>query len=180
MINFNVKAAATNNIVKNIWPYSNSHSQQIRVVDPHHVSLNDIAIAQSISFSRKGKYVNMEDRFGKTEIRKIGAAGGMVTFGSIDLGDTNVQGNRKIIKSHQQNATPVFLDVTHKSGEITRFFGVIVSMSEDHPVGQQFPKYALQMQVSHLLEMDSSGNLLSDKISLGGKINDTRQYVSKT
>ena len=30
---------------------------------------------------KKGKYVNMEDRFGKTEIRKIGAAGGMVTFG---------------------------------------------------------------------------------------------------
>jgi hypothetical protein len=180
LINFNVKAAATKNVIKNVWPYSNSHSQQIRVVDPHHVSLNDIAIAQSISFNRKGKYVNMEDRFGKTEIRKIGAAGGMVTFGSVDLGDTNAQGNRKIIKSHQQNATPVFLDVTHKSGEITRFFGVITSMSEDHPVGQQFPKYALQMQVSHLLEMDSSGNLLSDKISLGGKINDTRQYVSKT
>jgi len=36
------------------------------------------------------------------------------------------------------------------------------------------------MQVSHLIEMDSSGNLLSDKISLGGDLNDTRQYVSKT
>jgi hypothetical protein len=87
LINFNVKAAATNNIVKNIWPYSNSHSQQIRVVDPHHVSLNDIAIAQSISFNRSGKFVNMEDRFGKTEIRKLGASGGVVTFGSVDLGE---------------------------------------------------------------------------------------------
>ena len=180
LINFNVKAAATKNVVKNIWPYSNKHSQQIKIIDPHHVSLNDIAIAQSISFVRKGKFVNMEDRFGRAEIRKLGASGGVVSFGSVDLGDTNVQGNRKLIKSHQQNATPVFLDVTHKSGEITRFFGVIISMSEDHPVGQQFPKYALQMQVSHLIEMDSSGNLLSDKISLGGDLNDTRQYVSKT
>tara|TARA_R100001163_G_C5067874_1_gene207347 strand:- start:575 stop:3436 length:2862 start_codon:yes stop_codon:yes gene_type:complete len=180
LISFNVKAAATKNIVKAVWPYSNKHSQLIKIVDPHHVNLNDIAIAQSISFTRKGKYTNMEDRFGRTEIRKLGAAGGTVTFGSVDLGDTDAKGNRKKIKRYQQNATPVFLDVEHKSGEKTRFYGVITSMSEDHPVGLQFPKYAVRMQVSHILEMSSDGTLLSDKISIGGNINDTRQFVSKT
>ena len=152
----------------------------IRVVDGHHVSLNSIAVTQSISFSRQGKFVNMEDRFGRTEIRKLGAGGGSITFGSVDLGDTDAAGNRKIIKSYQQNATPVFIDVTHKSGEKTRFYGIIKSMSEDHPTGTQFPKYAVQMQISHIIEMDSSGDLLSDKISIGGKIDGARKYVSKT
>ena len=178
MINFNVKAAATAVNVTNVWPYNNTHSQLIKVMDGHHVSLNDIAIAQSISFKRDGKFVRMEDRFGKAEIRKLGAAGGTVTFGSVDLGDTDRQGNRKKIKRFQQEATPVFLDVTHKSGEITRFFGVITNMSEDHPVGRQFPKYAVQMQVSYIIEMQSDGTIISDKMSIGGKIDDARKYVS--
>ena len=162
--------------VTGIWPYSNSHSQLIKVVDPHHVSLNDIAIAQSISFNRQGKFQTIQDRFGKSEIRKMGVNGGQVTFGSVDLGDTDAQGNRKKIKQYQQNATPVFLDVTHKSGEKTRFFGVIVKMSEDHPTGNQNPKYAVQMQVSHLIELSSTGTLLSDKISIGGNIDDARKF----
>jgi len=68
--------------------------------------------------------------------------------------------------------------VTHKSGEKTRFFGVITQMSEDHPVGLQFPKYGITMQVEYLVELDSSNNLLSDKISIGGNIDDTRKFVS--
>tara|TARA_Y100001963_G_C6793643_1_gene457184 strand:- start:1250 stop:4135 length:2886 start_codon:yes stop_codon:yes gene_type:complete len=180
LINFNVKAAATQIQVKSIWPYNNAHSQLIKITDPHHIGLNDIAIAQSIAFNRQGKYINMEDRFGKTEIRKIGASGGVITFGSIDLGDTDNAGNRKKIKNYQANATPVFLDITHKSGEQTRFFGVIIGMSEDHPVGLQYPKYGVKMQISHIIELDSSGNLISDKKSIGGNTSDTRQYVSST
>ena len=106
----------------------------------------------------------------------MGVNGGQVTFGSVDLGDTDAQGNRKKIKQYQQNATPVFLDVTHKSGEKTRFFGVIIKMSEDHPTGKQNPKYAVQMQVSHLIELSSTGTLLSDKISIGGNIDDARKF----
>tara|TARA_Y100000593_G_C4315438_1_gene340608 strand:- start:1207 stop:4107 length:2901 start_codon:yes stop_codon:yes gene_type:complete len=178
MININAKADSSAVEIKNIWPYNNSHSQLIKVTDPHHVSLNSIAIAQSIAFNRQGKHINMEDRFGKTEIRKIGASGGVITFGSIDLGDTDNSGNRKKMKNYQANATPVFLDITHKSGEITRFFGIITSMSEDHPVGLQYPKYAVKMQISHIIELDSSGNLISDKKSIGGNTSDTRQYIS--
>ena len=149
---FGAKSAAGNIEVTNVWPYSNPNSQLIKIVDSRHVSLNDIAIAQSISFKRNTKFQTLQDRFGKAEIRKIGANGGSVTFGSVDLGDTNAKGNRKLIKAHQQNATPVFLDVTHQSGEKTRFFGVITSMSEDHPVGVQYPKYGVTMQISHIIE----------------------------
>jgi len=162
--------------VTGIWPYSNSHSQLIKVVDPHHVSLNDIAIAQSISFNRQGKFQTIQDRFGKSEIRKMGVNGGEVTFGSVDLGDTDLQGNRKKIKQYQQNATPVFLDVTHKSGEKTRFFGIITGMSESHPPGSQYPKYGVKMQISHIIELSSTGTLLSDKISIGGNIDDARKF----
>ena len=164
--------------IKNIWPYSNSHSQLVKVVDGHHVSLNNIAITQSISYNRKGKFHVMTDRMGKSEIRKIGVDGGIVRFGGVDFGDTDSQGNRKKIKRFQQNSTPVFLDVTHQSGEKTRFFGIITSMSEDFPTGKQFPKYGIQMQVSHIIELDSSNGLLSDKIAIGGNLDDASKFIS--
>ena len=176
LIGLGVKSAEENIVVTNVWPCDNQHSQVIQVVDPHHVSLNDIAIAQSISYNKQGKFQTLEDRFGKAEIRKMGANGGVVTFGSVDLGDTDAKGNRKAIKEFQHNATPVHLDVTHKSGEKTRFYGVIIAMSEDHPVGNQFSKYGVRMQVSHIVEMNSDGDLISDKISLGGKIDDARKF----
>ena len=53
-------------------------------------------------------------------------------------------------------------------------------MTEDHPTGKQYPKYGITLQVSHLVEMDSSGNLLSDKISIGGNISGSREYYSST
>ena len=164
--------------ITNIWPYSNSHSQLTKIIDGHHVSLNDIAVTQSISYSRKGKFHIMTDRMGKSEIRKIGVDGGTIRFGSVDLGDTDSQGNRKKMKRFQQNSTPIFLDVTHQSGEKTRFFGIITDMSEDFPTGKQFPKYGISMQVSHIIELDSSNNLLSGKIAIGGNLDDTSKYLT--
>ena len=120
LISFNIYGTSTNVEVANVWPYNNSHSQLIEIVDPHHVSLNDIPIAQSISFGRSTKLISVEDKFGKADIRKIGAAGGAVTFGGIDLGGST--DTRKTMVGYQKNATHVFLDVTHKSNEITRFF----------------------------------------------------------
>ena len=164
--------------ITNIWPYSNSHSQLTKIMDGHHVSLNDIAVTQSISYSRKGKFHIMTDRMGKSEIRKIGVDGGTIRFGSVDLGDTDSQGNRKKMKRFQQNSTPVFLDVTHQSGEKTRFFGIITDMSEDFPTGKQFPKYGISMQISHIIELDSSNNLLSSKIAIGGNLDDASKYLT--
>ena len=178
IIAIDAKASAANIKLTNIWPHSNSHSQLTKIVDAHHISLNDLAIAQSISYNRSGKFQVMTDRIGKSEIRKIGVSGGVVKFGSVDLGDTDVKGNRKKIKRLQQNSIPVFLDVAHQSGEKTRFFGIITDMSEDFPVGKQFPKYAVTMQVAHVIELDSSSNLLSGKISIGGNLDDSSKFIS--
>ena len=178
LISINVlDASSRNRLIKcmNVWPYNNSHSQLIKIEDPHHISLNSIAIAQSISFGRNSKVISIEDKFGKADIRKIGAAGGSVSFGGIDLGETS--DHRKTIVGYQKNATPVFLDIEHKSGEKTRFFGVISQVSEDHPAGMMYPKWAVTMNISHVLELSSTGVISSDKISIGGGLVDDGKYL---
>ena len=78
---------------------------------------------------------------------------------------------------YQKNATPVFLDVSHRSGDITRFFGVVTQLSEDHPAGKMFQKWAVTMQISHILELGSDGLINSDKISIGGSLVDDGKYL---
>ena len=166
---------ATKLSIIHITPYDNSHSQIIKVEDPHHVSLNDIIIAQSISFGRSSKLISIEDKFGKSDIRKIGASGGKITFGSIDFG--NSTDDRKTIVGYQKDGIPVFLDIEHKSGEKTRFFGVISQVSEDYPTGSMYPKWAVTMSVSHILELSSTGAITSDNISIGGSLVDDGKYL---
>ena len=81
------------------------------------------------------------------------------------------------MKNYQQNATPVFLDITHNDDSKTRFYGVITSMSEDMPTGKMTPKWAVQFQCSYCVEMSSTGAMTSDKIALGGVINDVSKYL---
>jgi len=158
-----------------MFPYTNSHTQVLTMVDNTHVSLNDKYITQSISFVRSGIYNIITNKLGKAEIRKIGAQSGSIKFGGTDLsGDTS----RKDFKIYQQNGTPVYLDVEHKNGDFTRFFGVIRSMSESHATGGMLPKFSLDMIVSHIIEFDSSGTILSnDYISLGGNVDYESKYL---
>lgn len=159
----------------NIWPMTDNHVELLTIEDPHHVSLNSISIAQSISYVRKGKYMTVEDRLGKSDIRRIGASGGSISFGGIDLGSDAT--GRDLILSYQKSGTPVFIDVAHTDGDKTRFFGKITSMSEDFATGKLNPKWAVGMQCSHLIEMNSSGVMQSEKISLGGVVDDVAKYI---
>jgi hypothetical protein len=162
--------------VWNSFPCSNQHSMLIDVIDPMCVSLNNRAISQSVSFTHKGKYQIIEDRMGKADIRKIGASGGSIKFGGVDLIDTEY--TRDKFYDYMRKATPVYMDVTHKSGNISRFFGVITNMSEDHPTSNQIPKFGLSMQVSHMIYMNSSGVIQSDGyVSLGGDNIDEFKYI---
>jgi len=167
--------AAMNEIqVANVWPYNNAHSQLVKIIDPMHISLNDVSISQNISFGRTGKVISMENRFGTSTIRKIGASGGNISFGMLDVGDADYNN----IKSYQQNGTPVYLDVTHKDGSKTRIYGLITSISEDHPTGGSLIKVGISLQVSKMIEFNSSGTLLSDGyIALGGYAGDKAKYV---
>ena len=102
------------------------------------------------------------------DLEKIGAEGGSITFGGVDLGSDSTGFN--LMKSYQQNATPVFLDITHENTEITRFFGLVTNMTEDHPTGKATPKWGVTMELSYILELDSNGLIISDgRIPLGGR-----------
>jgi len=164
----------------NVYPADNAHTAIIKVVDPHHKSLNDIAIAQNISLKKSGKFSEINDRFGRTEIRKIGANGGKVTFGGVEL-DGDYATNKKLLNLYQRKATPVYLDIerTGRSNEFLRVYGVITSMSEDYPVGLQHPKYGIEMAVEFVSEFDSNGAPIGEGylMSLGGEILDEPKYL---
>ena len=156
--------------LQHTWPCSNSHSSIVNVTDPMHVSLNSIGVTQSISYTHKGRHQIIENRLGKAEIRKIGSQGGIVNFGGIDFSGTT---DRAKINRFQANATPVYMDADHEDGSKTRFFGVITSMSQDHPTSKMKPKFGIQLQVSHIITINSSGAITSDGyISLGGEVNE--------
>ncbi len=155
----------------------NQHSKIIKIRDPKHISLNSGAgkkhITQSVSFSRKGNYYQIKDRLGTSEIRKLGAAGGNVTFGGVELGDGSSASSgtkaRERLVQYQKQGTPVYFDVQHKNGTYTRFFGLVSSISEDMPTANMMPKYGINMIVSHIAEFDSDGSWTEDLISIGGE-----------
>ena len=166
----------------NVRTYNNEHSSVVKIIDGHHKSLNDIAIAQSVSWTKSGKYYTVEDRLGRAEIRKLGAAGGKVSFGGVDLGNFNSSGtgtdSREKLANYQRRGTPVFLDVKRANGERIRFFGKIESMSEDVPTALQKPKFGISMIVSHILELDVNGAWITNGlIALGGDVIDEPNYL---
>jgi len=164
--------------VMHMYPFNNSHSQMVEIVDPMHVSLNKHGIAQAVSFVRKGKYQEIKDRSGINMLRRVGAEGGSIKLGSIDLaGDPNT--TRAKFDEFVKDAVPVYYDITHSDSSITRLFGVMVDMSEDHPTAKVNPKFACTMKVTHMLEIDSSGNITGDGYKpLGGDVIDVGQYLS--
>ena len=160
-----------------VIPYNNSHSQAIKIMDPHHKSLNTIAIAQSISWKKQGKFIEITDRLGRSDLRRIGAAGGSITFGGVELsGDyTTTKG---ALARYQREATPVYLDIQRANGDYIRIYGVITSMSEDYPTGKQTPKFGISMQTKYIAEYDSSGLWITDGlVPLGGEIIDEPKYL---
>ena len=173
LVGFAVNAAENTAIkVMRAHVVNNLHSQVVTVRDPMHVSLSEIPIAQSVTYSRGGQYHRIEDRLGRAEIRKIGASGGNVTFGGIDLSD----GYREKLEAYHRDNVPVFLDLKHKGGDYTRFYGTITKMSQDNPVGNQFAKFGISLSVSYIIEFTSTGTW-TKKISLGGDIADEPKYV---
>ncbi len=111
-------------------------------------------------------------------MRRVGAEGGNIKLGGIDL-KSDAQTTRAKFYEFQNDSTPVYYDVTHKDNSITRLFGVMTDMSEDHPTGGVIPKFACSLVVTYILEIDSSGNITGDGYRpLGGDIIDAQQYLS--
>jgi len=154
-------------------PYNNSWSKSIKVIDPMHISLNHVGITQSVSYVRAGTHNIMIDKFGKAEIRKIGAQGGAVTFGITELSEAH----GVLINKFQKNSTPVYFDIERLNGHFIRFYGVITRISEDHPTGKQFSKIGITLQTEHVIEFASNGSW-TKSIALGGSIEDESKFSS--
>lgn len=155
-------------------------SKVIKIKDPKHISINAAMVAQSVGFTRNGIYQEIKDKFGKGDIKRLGASGGSVTFGGVDLGD-NTAGKgsrtRERLVHFQKNGTPVYYDVRHKNGTYTRFFGVINRLSEDMPTGNAPPKFGINMICTHIIEYDKDGIFTEDVISIGGTVQGAKHFV---
>ena len=158
----------------NILPFDNEHSQIIKIKDPHHVSLGDIGLAQNISWVRKGKLIQLKDRMGRAEWRKIAAAGGKIKVGGVDLRGTT---DRKTVADYQKDAVPVYLTVERPNRFPIFFYGVVEQFSEDIPTGKRIPKWNISLATSYVQEIDSTGTKLTDLIALGGDIGNEQKYL---
>ena len=169
--------------IKYIYPYDNSYSEVIKVIDSLHVSLNSLVIAQSVNWNRRGKYINITDRIGRSELRKIGSEGGSLRFGGIAFGDystatTGGMTSYNNVKKYQQEGTPVYLDIQRPDGTYVRFFGKIIQLSEDVPTGKVSNKWAVDMAIEAVAEIANDGTWLSDGlISLGGILDERPEFI---
>ena len=171
-----------------VLPCSNTHTQEVMVYDPHHVSINSIGVAQSVSYKRGARFQKIQSKLGTTEIRRIGLSGGEIKIGGVDLNNPRTVpsntdnlkniNDRDLMYEYHRDVVPVFYDLIHSDGDITRFFGIITDISEDHPTGSVKPKWAVNMTVSHIAEFDSTGNWISDGlVSLGGEIRNVPRFL---
>ena len=178
-VNLNSSAPEGRKHINAVWPFSNSHSQYIEMHDPMHVSLNDLAISQNISFVRKGKYYKSETRDGLVDIAKIGSSSGSIKLGGIDFKN---ESTRDKFYNYHKKSTPVYYDIEHNdgvtNGSVTRMFGILTDMSEDIPTGNMLPKFASSMQVTKIITFSKDTGKISSKgfVSLGGEEEHVSEY----
>ena len=169
-------------LIQHVFPCDNSHSVIVNVEDPHHISLNNIALAQNVSWSRKGKYYTINDRMGRSEVRRLGVEGGIINLGGVQLDDSSSTGaskpSFKLVKEYQQKDIPVYYDLQMKNNDYIRFYGKITDMNEDVPTGKAVGRWSVNMQLSHVVEFDSTGAWInSSLVGLGGEIEDEPKYI---
>ena len=54
---------------------------------------------------------------------------------------------------------------------------MISQVTEDHPAGKMIPKWAVTMNIAHVLDLSSTGAIDSDMISIGGALVDDGKYL---
>ena len=164
--------------INRMLPYNNSHSLMVEIEDPMHISLNDRAIASSVSYVRKGTWQSIKNKLGMAELRRIGAEGGKIKLGGVDLRSAT---DREKFQDYQKNAKPVYYDIEHiGDNTTTRVFGYITDMAEDIPTAKVHPKFTCTLDITKTIEFNTStGAMISDGyISLGGELGGKAKYVS--
>lgn len=155
---------------------NNPHSKAVKIIDPMHVSLNNFGITKSISYTRVGTHNITTDKLGRAEIRKIGAKGGSISFGTHDLSES-LGGEREIFNRFQKDSTPVYLDIERRDSTLIRFYGVITNISEEFPTGSGLNSLGITMNIGSVIECASDGDW-SEILSLGGMIDYEQSFMS--
>ena len=164
--------------ISRVHPYNNSHSLLVEIEDPMHISLNKRAISSSVSYVRKGNWQTITNRLGIPELRRVGASGGTIKLGGVDLASAD---DREKFQYYQKRGKPVYYDVEHVGDNTTtRLYGFITDMSEATPTAKVHPKFTCKLDITKVLEFNTTtGAMISDGyISLGGELGGKYKYVS--
>ena len=86
---------------------------------------------------------------------------------------------RQTIIRRQKRGERVYYDFKRPDGSFIRFYGKIVSVTEDLPVGLQHPKIGIEFSVEYIIEFTSAGNWVR-KQSLGGDVIDEPRFSIQT
>ena len=163
----------------NMFPYDNAASQVIVQKDNTAYDLSYLAINSDVSVSYAGTYYQAITKNGTVFVVRTGTPIQSIGFGGTAQGDeTQFKYNEKftsygtlrLLKRMQSESVRVMWDEVQKDGTYVRFFGYLDGVTENHSVeGPRANKpFTFGMMVEEICLIDSSGNLMSSIIPLGG------------
>ena len=166
----------------NVFDATESHVEVVTEIDDTAYNLNSLSITSDISITRAGTYYKAITRKGKVYISRTGDQIQNIGLSSVALGDernssaftksgpTTLYGHLHVIRKLQENNVRVYWDEIQKDGTFVRFWGVIVSVQENHAVNgpQAMKSYNCQMTVSEVALIDGNSKLMTDIFPLGG------------
>lgn len=170
----------------NMLPFNNASSQVVVQKDNTAYDLTYLEITSDIGVTYAGTYYQAISKNGKVFITRTGTPIQTLNFGGTAMGDESQfkfsqeytsYGTLRLLKRMQAESVRVMWDEVQKDGTFVRFFGYITSVTETHSnQGPRAPKpFAFNMVVEEICLMDSTGELMSGVIPLGG-IKDAANY----
>ena len=175
-------------VIKNIFDGNRGYHEVIKQIDDSGYNLNSQPITSDVSVTRAGTYYQAVTRKGKVFIQRTGTPIQSIGFSSIAAGDesasavdqfaaasgSSLMGHLHTMRRIQADSVRVYWDEPQKDGTYVRFWGIVNSLSETHPVGSPVGKvdYSFQMTVEEIALIDGNGLLMSDLIPLGGVIDE--------
>ena len=180
--------AGTYPFIKNIFDGNRGYHEVIKQIDDSGYNLNSQPITSDVSVTRAGTYYQAVTRKGKVFIQRTGTPIQSIGFSSIAAGDesasavdqfaaasgSSLMGHLHTMRRIQAESVRVYWDEPQKDGTYVRYWGIVNSLSETHPVGSPVGKvdYSFQMTVEEVALIDGNGLLMSDLIPLGGVIDE--------
>ena len=175
-------------LIKNIFDGNRAYHEVIKQIDDSGYNLNSQPITSDVSVTRAGTYYQAVTRKGKVFIQRTGTPIQNIGFASIAAGDesasavdqfaaasgSSLTGHLHTMRRIQNDSVRVYWDEPQKDGTYVRYWGIVNSLSETHPVGSPVGKidYTFDLTIEEIALIDGNGLLMSDIIPLGGVIDE--------